>query len=283
MDVRKQIANMCIKWYRPFYALVNRDISIFRHILIQTNTLCTRKCPWCYYGINNNIKDIAMSDSLFKKIIDNLADLRYRGRISLFETNEFLTDKRIFSFLQYARERLPRAWFFLNTNGDLLNEGVIEELFILGLDDLHISSYDNEAFEKNNRFIAAAKEKRIRHFDKRKSWFITSNRGGSLRYLSKGTNVSGFFCDRVNLIMYIKPDGSIVSCFEDFFSENIMGNANNEQLEDIWFGKNFSDLRARLNKGLRLTNKLCRRCNYIGLGGYYKIPKIAYFRKSLQK
>ena len=61
------------------------DQDLFKHILIQTNYLCTRRCSFCHYGLEPRPKNVNMDEGLFYGIIDQLAALRYRGRLGLFE------------------------------------------------------------------------------------------------------------------------------------------------------------------------------------------------------
>lgn len=61
-----------------------------------------------------------MTDELFRKIIDDLAEINYAGEIALYSSNEPFLDERIIDFHRYANERLPGATFKLLTNGSLL-------------------------------------------------------------------------------------------------------------------------------------------------------------------
>ena len=83
--------------------------DLFRHILIQTNSKCTRKCYFCHHGLDDPPANIDMDEGLFTHIIDQLAHINYKGRVGLFEMNEPLTDKRFTGFLTYARKKLPKA------------------------------------------------------------------------------------------------------------------------------------------------------------------------------
>ena len=111
--------------YNPFQVFRRRvglaDKDIFKHILIQTNYKCTRKCHFCHYGQKNAPKNIDMNENLFYHIVQQLGDVNYKGRVGLFEMNEPLTDKRFNKFLKYTIEKLPKAWIFISSNGDLLS------------------------------------------------------------------------------------------------------------------------------------------------------------------
>ena len=50
-----------------------------------------------------------MEEFVFKKIIDELAELEYDGRLCLFSNNEPFLDERIMEFHKYARTKLTKA------------------------------------------------------------------------------------------------------------------------------------------------------------------------------
>ena len=44
-----------------------------------------------------------------------------------------------------------------------------------------------------------------------------------------------------------------------------MGNMNNSTVSEIWFGKEFSELRENLLAGDRSGVRTCRQCDFIGV------------------
>lgn len=70
-------------------------------------------------------------------------------------------------------------------------------------------------------------------------------------------------CSRVNHVLYIKPDGTVISCFGDFFNKNIVGDAKKETVTEIWFGERFQRLRNNLNIRSRTVSPICSRCNVV--------------------
>lgn len=265
-----------------YFYLKYSQTPVFQHILIQTNYKCTRKCDFCYYGIKKakEMND-EMETQLFYSIIDQLEKIKYSGRISLFEINEPLTDKRIFAFLNYASTKLSRAWFYLCSNGDLIDNDVIMRLFANGLDQLDICSYDEAAKKKIDRLLGEIDRRKyhIRHILRLNEKFISSNRGGNIKKYFGKNKENYLFCDRVFKILYIKPNGDVPACFDDLFSENIMGSVKDQAILEIWYGHKYEALRAGLKHGDRSLSEVCRRCNYVGLYGHYKIPKSLHHKK----
>jgi len=252
------------------------DSDLFRHILIQTNYRCTRRCSFCHYGLDTPPKNVDMDDGLFYKIINQLSELRYSGRIGLMEMNEPLTDKRLPQFLRYARKQVPRAWFFITTNGDLLSERKAKSLFDDGLDYIYLNSYDQKALNLHLTLINNIDPKyrsKIYHIDRTyQTWW--SSRGGNLKQFYKKAVKAP--CDMVYLVMYVKPTGKVYACYNDYYDVNEMGDLNKQNLLDAWFSKSFMDLRKELNRSNRDYSPLCAQCDYIG---YHSLPRIPLSRR----
>ncbi len=54
-----------------------------------------------------------MLEELFNDLINQLANLKYSGRLALFSNNESFLDNRIVEFIKYARKSLPHAYLYL--------------------------------------------------------------------------------------------------------------------------------------------------------------------------
>jgi len=247
--------------------------KLFEHVKIQTNNLCTRKCPYCYFGNCPDPEKIELSEYQFKKIVDNLSDLKFRGRIGYFETNEPLTDSRIFDFISYSKRKNPEAWHMIASNGDLLDIAKLKLLFDSGLDEIKISTYDHAAFSKAEGFRSATSYN-IEILDQRQP-VILDNRGGNIEYgeYSSPAEPLKSGCDRIHKVLCIRPSGNIVSCCCDFNEQNIFGSINDSRLEEIWSSDPFEKFRTVIDGGDRTASPLCSKCNYAGQGGFFKSSK----------
>lgn len=247
------------------YQLAHRKPFLFEHILIQTNNQCTRKCSFCLYGMKDvTIEDYVMEDWLFEKIVKELAEINYSGRVSLFELNEPLTDPRIFDMVQYIKTNVPESYQMLVTNGDLLTKQKCIDLVSSGTDYLCVNSYTSSAFRKAKTIVEklpADIKAHVSHQSLFTSEFAGDNRGGNLSHIQQHKEVLREPCSRVSHVLYIKPDGTAVSCFSDFFNTNVMGDAKKQTIKEIWFGEKFTQLRNNLNKGKREVSELCSKCN----------------------
>ena len=242
----------------------------FVQVNIETNNVCTRKCAFCLYGIKDKVPPIRMTASLFFKIIDDLVRINFKGRLSLFNINEPLTDKRIYGFVRYASLMLPGAVHVLVTNGDILDREKIDTLFANGLDLLFINSYDKEAIEHNLSLYHEAHPiypTKIIHNDRTNpiDWAV-SRAGHIKKYLQEPAKG---FCDWPNQALYVKPDGEVLACCHDFDRQNKVGDLNQQSVNEVWYGDAFSKIRWHLNHGDRGISPLCLNCDHK--------PDITYF------
>ena len=108
-----------------------RKNPLFEAVEIETTTVCNRTCSYCP---NSAIKRPAgnMDEALFRSIIDSLKEMDFSGRVSPHFYGEPLVDRRILKFIAYTREKLPKAFIKLFTNGDLLTYDLFLKLLESG-------------------------------------------------------------------------------------------------------------------------------------------------------
>lgn len=261
-------------YYRKYFewGLPTRQ---FIQVNIETNTICNRTCHFCLYGIRNYVPANPMLASLFFRIIDQLAEMNFAGRLSLFSTNEPLTDKRIYEFIRYASLMLPDCCHTLVSNGDLLNRERLDRLFESGLDLLLLNSYDDKALPHNQDLYEYAHSQylgKILHTD-RTVYTGWVGRAGHITEYAK-LPVKGF-CDLPNYALYINPMGKVLSCCHDFDEQNIVGDLTRQTIEQVWNGVEFKTFRRQINQGDRSFSELCNRCDHK--------PDLDYFRWNEQQ
>jgi radical SAM protein with 4Fe4S-binding SPASM domain len=69
-------------------------------------------------------------------------------------------------------------------------------------------------------------------------------------------------CSQPFIHFQINPDGKITPCYSWSYPE-ILGDANNESLYDIWNGKKFNEFRLHMLKETLNFNKICKDCQMI--------------------
>jgi MoaA/NifB/PqqE/SkfB family radical SAM enzyme len=89
---------------------LREDYPLPHSIEIETINRCNSTCNFCPVNRFSDPRSLTrMPETLFHKIIDDLAAHDFSGNLSLFSNNEPFLDKRIFDFAAYARVTLPRA------------------------------------------------------------------------------------------------------------------------------------------------------------------------------
>ena len=69
-------------------------------------------------------------------------------------------------------------------------------------------------------------------------------------------------CPQPFFHMQINPDGKIVPCYSFEYPE-ILGDCNNEPVNEIWMGEKFQRFRRNMLDGLVNTSEVCENCNIL--------------------
>lgn len=243
-----------------------RENHMFHHVEIETVNRCNGVCSFCPVSVKNEQRPFSMMDErLFRKIIDELNEIEYSGRLALFSNNEPLIDKRIIKFHEYARTMLPNTRIHLYTNGTLMTEDIFYNL-IQYLDELIVDNY-NQELELNpssNMIIHCVEEnpelKKKVTIVLRKPNEILTSRGGDAPNRTTVNIEEKVSCVYPFQQLIIRPDGKVSLCCNDPLGKSTMGDVNNESLVDIWYGKKFIEVRNLISGG-RENYDHCKRCD----------------------
>ncbi len=228
---------------------------LFSHIEIESYNRCNGSCAFC--PVNKNMdprKERFMTQELFYKIVDELSKLNYSGRFALFSNNEPYLDERFIEWNKYARKKLPYAQMHIFTNGTLLTlQKYIETVDYL--DELIIDNYHPKL-----ELIKPVKE--IYDFCKNHSDYrrkttillrnpneILTSRGGTSPNRKQIIDYGKERCSLPFWQMIIRPSGECSLCCNDAIGQFTLGNVNDEDLVDIWYGERYKKVREALYKG----------------------------------
>jgi MoaA/NifB/PqqE/SkfB family radical SAM enzyme len=241
---------------------------LFDVILIETHNACTRTCWFCKFGqLRQDAAAEEMSWPTIERIVGNLRDLDYGGRISWFWINEPLMDARLLAILRFTRRECPRAFLSLVTNGDLLTDALYRDLRQSGLDALGVSVYDNLA---GRRIAAVTPDERLVPIDMRRGRGRSlDNRGGNIArhgrlFQSAQQQALETGCERPSSMMTVNARGQVTLCCSDLYSDVVMGDIAISRLEHIWNNEAFRHYRTHLAEHGRQGLKLCEGCSYGG-------------------
>lgn len=245
------------------YYKVHGHFPIFRQVLIETRTDCNNHCKFCPHAFNKKTLGI-MSWECYKQIINQLSDINYNGRIALMLSNEPLLEERMEEMIVYARQKSPRFFLDMTTNGTLLTVDKLDKFFKLGLDNININDYRNDRDkypEKWSKYIepiySAYWNNPKVSFQKRKTDETLPNYAGNI---PQKFNPKEFgFCNYPFRKLTIAFNGDILLCCDDFMYNTFYGNVQKDKLIDCWNNPELNKIRLSLLNNNRIG--LCERCN----------------------
>ena len=224
-------------------------------IEIETVNRCNGICPFCPVNVNEPQRPYAkMTEELFRKIIDELADMNYTRGIALFSNNEPFLDERIIDFHKYANEKLPKAIFWLFTNGTLLTFEKFIEIMPY-LDTLVIDNYnDNKEInspelKKIYDYLQEHKELSERvEFDFRLQNEVLTSRGGQApnKQGMNDTGMRNFICSLPFRQLIIRPTGEVSLCCNDALGKYTLGDLRTQSISEIWNSEKYNAIRQSM-------------------------------------
>ena len=110
--------------------LTSRGVPKFpRTIQIQTQTGCNAACVFCPYPDSvNEVPKGKMSDELFDKIVNEIAQFGVTTRISPYLMNEPFLDKDLVNRARTIKKKIPRARVVVTTNADPLKKQIVDDI-----------------------------------------------------------------------------------------------------------------------------------------------------------
>lgn len=237
---------------------------IFEKISIECNSYCNRSCSFCTRTYDKREK-VRMPTELVHKVLNELAEIEYQGRVAFHFYNEVFTDNRLFSFYEKCKELGLNN--YLVTNGDFLTKEKVDRLKNFNIREFALSLYDWESDEDyEKKCLKLDKELGLKAHDW-EFYFIKGgddfgNRAGYVQHKEeKQTLPLTAGCSKIEEKVDVRYDGSVVMCCLDYYGLHNIGNVKTQNIVDIWYGeirqKQISDLR----KGLRKCYELCSKCS----------------------
>ena len=211
-----------------------------------------------------------MDEALFRKIIGELKEISYDGKLALFSNNEPFLDERIIEFHRIAREQLPNARMHLYTNGTLLSLDKFVKILDY-LDEIVIDNYNqNLDLIPNNRKIRDYCEEHPELIKKvtivmRKPKEILTSRGGDAPNRKELISYENDSCMLPYRQMIIRPDGKVSLCCNDPLGRTTLGDLNEQSILEVWYGDKFGDVRNSIAQG-RGKFDHCKYCDSFIVG-----------------
>ncbi|MDP8202440.1 MAG: SPASM domain-containing protein [Candidatus Tenebribacter burtonii] len=226
---------------------------------LETYGYCNRECDFCFNNKRfTQRKKGEMPIKLWEKIINELSEMNFAGRISPHFYGEPLMDKRLPDLIHYARRSCKNSYISLFTNGDFLSEDLFVKLIRAGVNIFLITNYE----DLENRHFEFLRNKYPGHVILRSyKDFKKTNRAGELFDEKKLLTTP---CLRPASQLVINWDGSILLCCMDYYAKETFGNINTQSIKDIWSSKEFINKRELLRLGKRASIPICKYCDDSG-------------------
>ena len=266
---------------------------------LELASVCNLKCPMCYTitdDFKKKVKKGFMDLKLFKKIIDEISGKVFAVRLSL--RGEATLHKNFIECIQYAKEKGIKEVSTL-THGGNLDLGFFKQCANAGIDWFSISIDGTD--EEYNRIRKPLKfNDIIKKLQDIKEYKDTHNLikpvikvqgiwpairpnptkyyntiaplvdlvayNPLIDYLRKDHEIvyeENFACPQIYQRIVVGSDGQVMMCSNDEDGEEIIGNAYEETIYEIWHGKKLNDIRTIHNKqdGFKSLN-VCKQCYY---------------------
>ena len=189
-----------------------------------------------------------MEITLFHRIIGMLRDIEFTGRLSFHFFNEPLIRRDLEELVAWVRPKLPRAYFVLYTNGDLLTDERYGRLLEAGIDLFLVTRHDWDAYP--DRPLQRVQMP---------SNFPISSRGGVVVPVQDPLDIP---CYGPSEMMIVTINGDVVLCHEDAFKAYVMGNLAHQNMAEVWRSPDFEHARELLETGCRAAGpRICSACD----------------------
>jgi len=267
------------------------------HLDIETASACQMRCPMCYTTYMDESLKGVMKYELFTKLVDEAASLGVYS-IKLSWRGEPLLNKNIVRMVKYAKEKGLKEVAFLS-NAEFLTKDIAEALVDAGLDWLSVSAdgtgeiyneirrpaifeetLERVAYMKKYRdskgltrpllrvqSIMSAVENNPDEF--REAWAGIVDRMNIIADETRDFNEKDlqfdryFMCSKPWQRMTIAYDGRVHQCISDYGAKNVIGDANESSLHDVWHGPKNEAVREAFRKHKYLEeNAPCNICSY---------------------
>lgn len=251
-----------IEYLKKYFA-DNGNYPMFSQVLLETRTDCNRKCKFCPQAhFSRPLK--SMDWDVFTKVIDELAEMEFSGRVAMYMTNEPLIEPRLMEMIKYARNKSARFFIDITTNGKNLSSKLLDEFFLSGLDNININDYRSDRKSSPDK-ISKSLEKTIRDFksnpkvtyNKRSTVEVLSNYAGTIK--DSNRKLLSEFCNYPFRKLAISAEGNIILCCNDYTYKTNFGNVVSETLSNIWNSEALNNYRNSLLNEIR--DGICNGCD----------------------
>ena len=270
-----------INQFHKVYLEKNNTLKfpIFSIIEFNLHGSCNRRCAFCPRVSEEKWPNLPeeITVDLFDKIIKDLKDVNYHGRVAFSGFSEPFLHSKLDYFIKKISTDLPGSSPEIITNGDYLTEENLKKLFNNGLKYMYVSLYTNKrTFDRLVDLREKCKltedqfEIRPRNLGSKNDFGLNlNNRAGAVDYTLFGKKQTKILplkqaCYYPMYTIFVDYNGDCLICPDDWDKRNVIGNVKNKPIKDIWVDHKFHEVRKKLLNRDR-NHKPCDKCDVNGL------------------
>lgn len=256
------------------------NIPVFSIIEFNIYGNCNRECVFCPVSDANlyERKQEGISLQLFNKILDDLIEINYEGKILFSAFSEPLLHKQLNLLIMNAKTKLPNSRIEIVSNGDLITPKKLKSMFDAGLDSISISMYDGKHQIQDFNLMMEKCQLNDSQVILRRRYFENGNYGITISNRSGLINSNKFRdkkekdildlplknkCYYPFYMILVDYTGDVLLCPHDWSRKLSFGNLKEKNLWDIWKSKVLNNLRIKLSTNNRNFNP-CNKCDVLG-------------------
>lgn len=265
---------------------------LFDTVFFEVRTRCNGHCAFCAASVENDTRpDLVMPPAMHEKVLRELAQVGFAGRIAYHNNSDPLIFKELPAFVARAKAIVPRASVQILSNGRALTLEKADALIRAGIDELSINYYnddltvalprvfhDVDAVVLPRHFAAGEVEvlgldrdrpnpgARFRYSVRRRleNVQLTSRAGTAPNKKQPGAAPRGF-CQYPWTQLIVSADGRMPMCCCDLNITQSVGNVAEQGVMEVWHGAPLRRIREALWRGDRQLMPTCRQCDFYGV------------------
>ncbi len=239
---------------------------------VNPTELCNRTCSFCP-RVDPDVypnRNLHMSLDTLHRLVDNLAENNYKGRMVFSGFGEPTLNKKILEMIRIARNKLTDVQMY--TNGDkILDDSwyTLQEFIDAGLTSIFIDVYDSpEQHRLWNRKIEPYLSQIPIHLSAKYNFpiHIFTNRSGTVK--TKGIRQTALpkHCYIPHTKAFVDWDGTVLLCCNDWArAAGGFGNVNDIPFTKIWMSEQLVSIRKKLvDNDRRFAGTPCNLCDATG-------------------
>ena len=255
-------------------------------LIIEPTNTCNLRCTFCFVTDGMTRDEGFMDLELFKKVVDDSPDLEH---LCMHNWGEPLLHKDIFKMFDYAHNAGVK-FTVMNTNGTLLTDKMIYKIVESPLNVIRFSIDGSAETFKHIRGVELDKiEKNIIKLKERKERYRPDLNMGVVFTVEEETknDVDAFIDHWESIVDHVRTqpkliqslreepcpepfgkdygklvvlwDGTVIPCCVDYNANLKLGNAYQDNISELWQGREIERLRAQHETGE--YPDVCINCN----------------------